>query len=301
MKISVATAVALIAFASAFHAHAEDVNPLDPRQILQELQDIQTKQKNVSSTIQKRNLDLVFKASGSKEAAVVLYEEALMATQFQGANRENSQFRDWKKKHEDQLKNSDFRESIRLHLFYLGLSLKKAAGAKPEELVPQVSDYLRTLDASWSAIDVKESLLKNSVSDGIFAKWLGLGPELAKAENWDMNPGKIDAISMKYLLPQWRKQKNPALLAYWDARIARESAVAGNAKLDFQEKNFATVRRPDLLWQRAQEYLVLDQPNRATQEMFALIKTYPTHPKVGEWIETLKKTLTSSTPDEAKP
>ncbi|MEO7933744.1 MAG: hypothetical protein ABIT76_11355 [Chthoniobacterales bacterium] len=289
--VAFAASVALVFFAWEFYASAADVAPLDPHQILQELEDIQTKQKTVSSTIQKRNMDLVFKAAGSKEAAMALYEEALMATQFQGVNRENTQFRDWKKAHEEQLKNSDFRESVRLHLFYLGLSLRKAADAKPEDLVPQVSDYLRILDASWEAVDVKESLLKSSVSDGIFSKWLGLGPELAKAENWEMNPGKSDAIAAKYLLPQWRKQKNPALLSYWDARLAREAAVSGNAKLDFQEKNFATVRRPELLWQRSQELVVLDQPNRAAQEMFSLIKNYPNHPKITEWIATLQKLL----------
>ena len=272
-------------------AWSEDSPPLDPKVILQELQDIQVKQKNATSSRQKQNLDTVLRASASKEAAIAFYEDAQMATQFQGANRENSQFRDWKKKQEEQLKNPDFRESVRLHLFYLALSLKKAADAKPGELIPQVADYLKVLDASDDALYVRDSLLKNSVSDGVFAKWLGLGPDLGKAGDWEMNPGKSEAIASKYLLPEWRKMKNPALLSYWDARIAKESVNANSAKLDFQEKNFATVRKPDLLWRRAKELLVLDQPNRAAQEMFGLIKNYPNHPNVGEWIGELEKLL----------
>lgn len=288
------TAAFAAIFALTSFAWSEDVPPLDPKAILQELQGIQAKQKNAASSRQKQNLDTILRASSSKDAAIAFYEDAQMATQFQGANRENSQFRDWKKKQEEQLKNPDFRESVRLHLFYLALSLKKAADAKPVELMPQVADYLNVLDASDDALSVRDSLLKNSVSDGIFAKWLGLGPDLGKAGDWEMNPGKSDAIASKYLLPEWRKVKNPALLSYWDARIAKESLAANSAKLDFQEKNFATVRKPDLLWRRAKELLMLDQPNRAAQEMFGLIKNYPNHPSVNEWIGELEKMLSPS-------
>jgi hypothetical protein len=270
---------------------AADIDPLDTRQILQDLQDIQAKQIAAVTSQQKRNIDLVFKAAANQDAALAFYEEAQMVTQFQGANRENTQFRDWKKKQEAQLKDNDFRESLRLHLFYLGLSLKKAADTKPEELAPQVADYLRVLDGADAAIRVKDSLLKTSVSEGLFAKWLGLGPELARAKDWEMNPGKSEVIAEKYLLPEWRKQKSTALITYWDGRIARENAAAGNVKIDFQEKNYATIRKPELLWKRAQEYLVLDQPNRARQEMFSLIKNYPSHPSIGSWIESLRKTL----------
>jgi len=272
-------------------AVAQDAAPIDPQTILRELQELQTKQQTSANTAQKRNLDIVLKGSVSKEAAIAFYEDAQMATQFQGANRENSQFRDWKERQADQLKNTDFRESVRLHLFYLGLSLKKAADAKPEELLPQVTDYLRVLDNAASAMEMKESLLKISVADGIFSKWLGLGPELSKAKDWEMSPGKADQIAAKFLLPLWRKGKSPALLGYWDGKIAKESMAAGTAKLDFEERNFASVRKPDLLWQRAQEYLVLEQPNRAISEMFALIKVYPNHPNVTQWIDTLRKTL----------
>ncbi len=269
---------------------AQDANPLDAKQILQELQDLQTKQKVSQDTLQKRNLDLVFKSAASKETAIALYEDAIMATQFQGANRENTQFRDWKKSHEEQLKNNDFRESVRLHLFYLGLTLKKAAGAKPAELVPQIADYIRVLNSSDGPENVRDSQLRKSVNDGLFASWLGLGPTLAEVKDWEMNPGKSDQIAEKYLLPEWRKSKDPALLAYWDARIALQSQAASGG-LDFQEKNVATIRKPQLLWQKSQEYLALDQPNRAVQEMFALIKAYPTHPDVGQWIEKLKGAL----------
>lgn len=282
---------ALIFCASVSVVVSQDNNPLDPKQILQELQDIQTKQQILASSSQKRSIDLVFKASGNKDAAIAFYEEAQMVTQFQGANRENAQFRDWKKRQEDQLKNDDFCESVRLHLFYLGLTLKKAADTKPEELVPQVAEYLKVLDTSSGALEVKDSLLKNSVADGIFAKWLGLGPELGKAKDWEMNPEKADQIAAKFLLPIWRKQKSPALLAYWDGRIVKESAIVNTVKLDFQEKNFSTIRKPELLWLRSQEFIHLDQPNRAIQEMFGLIKNHPNHPNVMQWIEALQKML----------
>jgi len=274
---------------------AQDLTPPDAPSLLAELAAIEAKSENTVSTRRKAALERINQAAGSREAALTLYLDAQMATQFQGANRENTQFRDWKKSEETMLKSADFAESVRLHLFYLGLTLRKAQAEKEEVLAPLVADYTRVLDKAEDALAEKGSLLKVSVTDSLFTRWLNLGPDLTNLGEWETNPGDADRIATRFLLPLWRKAKNPALLTWWDAKIASATAQAATSKLDFQESTFNKITRPSLLWQRAKELLALEQPNRAKSEMFGLIKNHPTHPNISEWIKTLRGLLAPAT------
>ena len=57
------------------------------------------------------------------------------------------------------------------------------------------------------------------------------------------------------------------------------------------EEKFAKERRPVLLWSRAQEYFLLGQRNRGIAEMFQVLRTFPQHPALGEWISALESQL----------
>lgn len=291
----------LILFLLPISLLAQDLTPVDPQTLLNELAAIEAKSETAVSARRKAALDQISRGATSKEAALDFFLDAQMATQFQGVNRENTQFRDWRKREEGMLKNNDFAESIRLHLYYLSLTLRKAQGEKDEVLVPLVADYLNVLEKSKDAIETRGSLLKASVTDSLFTRWLNLGADLSKIGEWETNPGNADRIAARFLLPLWRKEKNPALLTWWDARIARESAKAGTSQLNFEESTFSKITRPSLQWQRTQELVILGQPNRAKTEMLTLIKTYPTHPNIADWIKTLRGLLTPGPEKSAPP
>lgn len=271
-----------------------DAPPPDTGTIIQALKDLQDKQEQTRQSQISRATDQIFAAAASPSAAMAFYEDAIMATQFQGVTRENGQFREWKKKEEPRLKNRDFAEAVRMHLFWLGVTMRRAGGTQVAQLMPQMAGYLKLLDAAEDPLNAQGSLLRVSVNDGIFAKWLRLEPWLRGVEKWEMNPGNADGIATKILLPEWREEKSPAVFDYWDARITREAGRAGESKLDFRANDFNEVRKPLLLWRRAQEYLHLGLKNRAINEMFAVIKAWPTHPNVGEWIGSLEKLLTET-------
>ena len=66
-------------------------------------------------------------------------------------------------------------------------------------------------------------------------------------------------------------------------------------KVDYEEKRFATVRRPELLWARAEDLYQIGLKNRAITEMVAVLKSNPLHPRAEAWISQLEAMLPAST------
>ncbi|HEX8311866.1 MAG TPA: hypothetical protein VF614_11145, partial [Chthoniobacteraceae bacterium] len=93
------------------------------------------------------------------------------------------------------------------------------------------------------------------------------------------------------ILPELRAAKDPRLLEYWDRELAREAAAAGASHLAFEIEKFNQQRKPEILWSRAQDMLLIGQKNRAIGEMFGLIKNYPGHPRAADWITKLEGLL----------
>src|SRR5438552_775112 len=83
------------------------------------------------------------KCAGNNANAIVFYEDAIRATQFEGESREGSKFREWKKKEGDKLKARELQNAIRLHLNYIALTLQRSAGASISELVPALINYTK--------------------------------------------------------------------------------------------------------------------------------------------------------------
>lgn len=287
----VSVVVACFVGAQAAAAPENDVPPVDSAMILQALKILKVQQEVSEQAKLKRAIEQVFAASGTKETAIAFYEDAIMAMQFAGVTRENRQFRDWKEKEDERLSDPDFRESVRMHLFYLGVSLRRASGVKVADLLQQLTGYVNLLDDSETAVNAKGSLLKTPIGGGLFAKWLRLDPWLSGIDNWEMNPGNPDAIAARIILPELREQKSPALIGYWDGRIERDAAKAAGAKLDFQVNDFTQIKLPQLLWNRAKEWLVLEQRNRAITEMFGIVQKYSDHPDEAAWIGELEGLL----------
>ncbi len=56
------------------------------------------------------------------------------------------------------------------------------------------------------------------------------------------------------------------------------------------------MRRPSLIWSRDEDLARVGQRNRAITDMFALIKTFPTHPEAAAWIAELEMMLAPTPP-----
>lgn len=167
---------------------------------------------------------------------------------------------------------------------------------------------------------VHNSILQTSVSASPVAKYLGLEDVLPRAtsqtdrlaksvakmlgeakapatqdESWPMTPGDLEAIHQSIILPEYRATKDVRVLDYWERVLKRETDAVTKRKVDYEEKRFATVRRPELLWARAEDLYQVGLKNRAINEMVAVLRTNPLHPRSEGWIAQLETMLAAGT------
>ena len=171
-----------------------------------------------------------------------------------------------------------------------------------------------------------DSILNASVSSSPVAKYLGLEDILPRAasqddriaksvakllgaakapvaadESWPMAPGDLEAIQQSIILPEYRLTKDPRILEYWDQVLARESDRVAKRKIDYEEKRFVAVRRPEILWSRAEDFYKIGLTNRAITEMVAVLRSNPVHPRVEGWISQLEGMLPATAKTSTAP
>jgi hypothetical protein len=110
-----------------------------------------------------------------------------------------------------------------------------------------------------------------------------------------MVPGNVDGIFQKIILPELRAQHDPRLLEYWDMKIKREGEAAARSRLAFDADRFNQIRRPELLWNRAEDELALGQRGKAINDMFNVIKANPAHPSASAWVSKLETVIAPPT------
>ena len=165
-----------------------------------------------------------------------------------------------------------------------------------------------------------DSILQTSVSGSPVAKYLGLEDVLprgasqtdrlaksvakllgetkaptAQDDSWPMSPGDLEGIHQAIILPEYRSTKDQRILGYWERVLNRESEAVAKRKVDYEEKRFATIRRPELLWSRAEDLYQIGLKNRAITEMVAVLKSNPLHPRAEGWITQLETMLPAGT------
>ena len=173
---------------------------------------------------------------------------------------------------------------------------ERAAGGRNAPVNKAAADEAR-------ARKLHDSIMKMAVTDGPVARRLEI-PELlgdaakktkkgekSEAPEWELVPGNLDGIYNSIILPELRAARDPRLLDYWDMLLKREAEAIHPGMPDFEERRVMQVRRPALLWARAQDLMILGQRNRAVTEMFNLIKTYPQHPEAAHWMAHLESIL----------
>ena len=181
----------------------------------------------------------------------------------------------------------------------------KAAGAAKR---PALN---KALTEDTHAKKIHDSILKMPVSSSPVAQSLQLaellgdsGKRKKKGEDgqgagWESVPGNVNGIYNSIILPEFRDTRDPRLMDYWDMMLRKnqESLYAGMPAFD--ERQLTQVNKPAILWSRTQDMMIIGLKNRGVTEMFNLIKTYPQHPEVANWIARLEGTLTPAAPAPA--
>ena len=169
----------------------------------------------------------------------------------------------------------------------------------------------KALSAETHAKKIHDSILKMSVTSSPVAKRLQIADLLgdvakkkkrgedAPPASWETVPGNVNGIYNAIILPEFRATKDPRLLEYWDMMIRKEQEGIYAGMPDFEERQWSQVKRPAMLWSRAQDLLLIGQRNRAVTEMYNLIKAFPQHPDSAGWIAQLEGLIAS--PVQAPP
>jgi len=270
---------------------APDAQPVDAATMLEQLIKLRKLQEAAVANSHGRLLQIIESAAASPSTAWALYQEAIKAVQFEGLEREGTKFRDWKKKEEEQLDNPDFRNALPAHLSYLALTLRRAAGAETKDLLPLLMRHAAAVNANSAGWGSDKQMMLKPVTDGIFAKHFAIEGWAAKATDWELVPANIDGMYEKTILPELRRLKSPQIIEYWDNRLRREAEKVAIGRLAFMTERYENFRKPTLLWHRANEFRGLDQPNRAINEMLAILKAYPGHPDFSRWAAELEGLL----------
>ena len=166
----------------------------------------------------------------------------------------------------------------------------------------------KALSEETHAKKIHDSILKMSVTNSPVAKRLQIADLLgdvakkkkrgedAAPASWETVPGNVNGIYNAIILPEFRATKDPRLLEYWDLMIKKEQENIYAGMPDFEERQWSQVKRPAMLWSRAQDLLLIGQRNRALTEMYNLIKAFPQHPEAAAWISQLEQSLAPAAP-----
>jgi hypothetical protein len=319
------------------HAQQQDAPPVNVSELLRALQTLAPKQAAQSQAAKQSAAQTILGQANSADGGVAFWESAIKGTQMEGASQGNNEFRVWKETDGEVYKDKQVQSAIHLHLEWLAITLQRSAGATVKDLLPAIQNYVRELWADQvmmimleesvkkekesvpqvpggrgpgrnSAVakalgddrkirEVHDQVLNRNIANGLIANWMHLHDYANGIDSWENVPGNIDGIYTNIIQPELRVQKDPRVFEYWDTRMKVDSDTATRTKLTFEIDKYNTLTAPNLLFNRAQEYIALGQKNRAATEMYGIIQKYPNHPKAGEWITALQGLLAPPAPD----
>ncbi|MDB6172165.1 MAG: hypothetical protein JWL59_1476 [Chthoniobacteraceae bacterium] len=331
--LSVSIASQLLLAPLSLFAQQPDASPVDIAQLLQSLKTMKEQHAAQIKANKIKAISDVQSAAGSGPAAAAAWEEAVRQVQFNGAPRENVQFREWKQKDGEALEEKEAQNAARLYFNWLHITLQRSSGVPVKDLLASVIQHTKEVTADQVAMDafserlkhekelaatnkrpaakgktkdeeevkrMHDQIIKTGLAGSVPVQALKIG-DFVNVTGWEQSPGNVEGIFQNVILPELRLEKDARVLEFWDMKIKREGEAAARTGLSFESDKFTQTRRPELLWKKAQDELLLGQKNRAITDMFTLIKSFPTHPSAGAWVTRLEQVLLPPAPGAAAP
>ncbi len=289
--------ILLIALPLAQPLSAQDAPPIDAARLLQQLDQFQEELAQKKSGSLRKAVSDLRSAIQTEDAAIEYWLDAVMATQFVGLTKENTQFREWRDKNQDKLRDGGFRFAVRMQLRWLAISLARHLTEDQKVLMPEVASFANDIASNQKALTQKfASEIINMDSGKIpVAQVLGVG-YLVGGTGWETVPGKYQQIYENLVLPFWRENRSDAAIGYWDMRLTMLEASMAETNLNMTAAVTTQVLKPDLQWSRAKEFVLIGQPNRGAQEMWAILMANPGHKDAEKWTGELIAQLRQMSP-----
>src|SRR5690349_8820655 len=106
---------------SAATASAQDAPALDPAKLIEALKALKDQQAQQAKSSRQSALKSAQSAAASGAAAANAWVEAVRLTQFEGAEKEGAQFRDWKDKDGALFSEKEIQAAAQLHYRWLAI------------------------------------------------------------------------------------------------------------------------------------------------------------------------------------
>ena len=272
--------------------------PVDPKAVLTALKDLRAKQQGL---INREKGDVLAAINAAIADPGKAYERAIESVELQGQAapaakpvagpgalaRAGTRVVDTRKRVGDQTRDRDFVNGLRLQLIFLSLTWQRSMGVKTRDLIPALLDYVGQINQSLETLQTLE-MFPHPIKDSVFVDYFQIGPYINGLPDWPDHAFDTDGIYQKTILPEMRRNKDPRLLSYWDNLIQTDATRAATTQNSLLTARFAHIRRPSLLWGRAEDEAVLGNANQAVADMLADLKANPDHPDFDKWAAELE-------------
>ncbi len=239
-------------------------------------------------------------AMRSPDTALELYLNCVEKVNYEQANKKSSEFRDWKRKNSDRLKDETFARSLQQQLRWLNLTLE-AASKDPDKdkLALKAAEILDSITSQAELFAPYHEEFNKAVTESVFASAYGI--DSLKLRDWPLSPLPISKVYQEVILPTVRQpDRIISLKSAWQKRILQEGTIAEHwikkekgetpdpaaELLKFRSKTLPTLR-----WaSEVDQYKAGDQQGAALR-MLSLIETNLSHPEAQKWVNQFNDLL----------
>lgn len=244
-------------------------------------------------------------ALASETATMELYLKCVEKVQFEDQHRKSQDFREWKRRHAEEMSSPARKAALRHQLNWLLLSLE-AASAKGNiaSLRPRVESALEAIFSDAEKLKGAEGILREGATGSVFARAYDIGG--LRIERWPAAPGAIAEVFDGVLMPPHRKPDSVSKLReLWQRRIQYETLAAehwggereGNrvgtreAMRSPDYERFLAETLPDLQWQMEEDLFKAGDEQGAAARMLAHLEKNVTHKKATAWANSFRKLI----------
>ncbi|MDF1740968.1 MAG: hypothetical protein P1U86_17530 [Verrucomicrobiales bacterium] len=282
-------------------ARSEPLSGGEVESILKELTTIEEVLKGDRVSIRTSAVRAFEAAAASDKAVYEFYLQCHKTLKFDAKDASFTDFRAWREKNEERIKDKSNLAALRLQLQYLVLTLKAAEGVKREVLIPELEGFVANIVAHSEELeDSGMKTLRESVKTSIFAEAYKLDKSL-EVQDWSFEPGRFGNVYESTIFPFLREEQPGNLGAAWDRRIELEKryVLITEEENQFELDKFQTERLPELHWQKAKDLFSSYSPKQGAQSMLAILKGNPGHTSLKKWVEEFRTLLQSNIEAEA--
>ena len=276
--------------------HADELSAADREALLDRLEKIR-ETANSTADSRFRNAIVAYRAAmASNEAAIDFYLKCQEKVNYTDLKKDNSAFRDWKRKNSDKHGDADFRVALRQQLRWLVLTLEAASdNADLDALVPRAIECVDSIVSQAKDLQAYQEVLKSGVTGSVFAKAYDL--DQVDVAEWPGSPVPIQAVYEQIVFPPLRTTgKTDALRSAWTKRITQELLLLDlwsgkpGEKLKSGEhspryEKFVLNDLPRMQWESELDIFKAGDERGAAKRMLAHIEKYIAHESAPKWAE----------------